>query len=113
MYLLLRFSPILTSLFVFAVFLFTYLQPAGQISISAVIYLGLFAVLLVSFALIFIGAGYPLKTRLRFLPFLLLTSISAYILFLFTDNSAILWAIMIVLPAIFVLYCKGLKVRVN
>lgn len=110
MYLLLRFSPLLTSLLVFASFLVAYLKPSWffQPTLSFIAYFGLLLSLFLTLVLIFIGAGYPLKTRLRFLPFLLITSLSAYILFLYSDNSFVIWAIIVILPAIVWIYLESL-----
>ncbi|MBI4121885.1 MAG: hypothetical protein HY461_00985 [Parcubacteria group bacterium] len=106
MNLLRRFVPLLTSLLQAGILAFLLLQPdwfLGLFSftrVNGIIVAVLVALSLLSLlaALLLIGQGYRLSSRLRFYPFLFITTASALTVFLYSDYRALLIAITLLVP---------------
>jgi hypothetical protein len=104
MYILLRFTPILSNLLVALLLLALHANPEwlksllGDLSFQKIggIMIGVLVFFL--FNLIFLGAGVKLKTRLRFYPFLLLLWFSGLTIFFYSDHQLLLQILMISLP---------------
>ena len=96
MYILLRFTPILSNLLVALLLLALHANPEwlksllGDLSFQKIggIMIGVLVFFL--FNLIFLGAGVKLKTRLRFYPFLLLLWFSGLTIFFYSDHQLLL-----------------------
>lgn len=104
MYLLLRFTSFLLSGIGF-LFLFVLSRPAFLDRINAsqagpyLLYgfIGFYLILLVA-GLLFLGRGYPIKTRLRFFPLLGVIWAAGYGIFLYTDQRSLLTGLFVALP---------------
>ncbi len=102
-----RFLPFLLSLAHAGALLVLYFQPKWLFAlfsmprISSVFVLSVlaFCLGLAFFALMSIGYGYHVLSRLRFYPFLAVSTTSAFIVFLYTDYRPILLGITFVVPA--------------
>ena len=104
MYFLLRISPLLSSL-AGGGLLYLIIREANSLTDRSSLYssLGLTGItiaisLLYLITIIFIGAGQPLRTRLRFFPFLFILWVSGIFVFLFQEQAWILWGFIIILP---------------
>lgn len=106
MYILLRFSPAISSIFSFILLYllatksplllrFLNLEAFTLQSIITILLVILFVFLA---TVIFIGAGHSFKSRLRFFPFLLFTWLSGYSILLYSDTPSILWVLIFLLP---------------
>ncbi len=104
MYFLLRFSPFLSSTVLFLLLLLLHSYPQwiatvlGPITLPIIGVISGIILLSVLLILIFIGAGHPFISRLRFYPFLFLLWASGLTVFFFSENIFLLWGLLVLLP---------------
>ena len=106
MYLLLRFSPVLSSLGIFILMAFLLFPPASLLewlnlekpSVQYVATIVSFTFLMLVFTMIFIGAGQRFRDRLRFLLFPILMLASVWGIILFSDNRVFLGILWVLTP---------------
>lgn len=107
MNLLRRLLPLLISLLNAGILLFLLIQPRwllGWFSLSRVDGIMVFVLLVISLlstfvALTVIGHGYGLSSRLRFYPFLAISTASAFTIFLYSDYRPMLLGLTLLVPA--------------
>jgi len=108
MYLLIRFTPIISSIFLGLIFIFGYFQPAwllkafqlNRLTLSATFNLAVISALIILSSVIIIGMGVSFVSRLRFIPFIFISWLSAFVIFLYSDQPYVVWPIIILIPAI-------------
>lgn len=114
MYFLLRLSPLLSALLSLAGLSLLSSYPLwvqnlfGAMSLQTVFVFSLLLLVLNFLTLIFIGAGHPFISRLRFYPFLFFTWASGLSVFFFTEEPILQWFLIIVLPLVSWIWLENL-----
>lgn len=116
MNLLRRFIPMLVSMLHAGMFLFLLfkpqwllrLLPASRISMALVMVFVVLSLLSLLASLYIVGHGYGMMSRLRFYPFLAISTASAFTVFMYSDYRPVLWGVGAVVPAYIWLWTESL-----
>lgn len=114
MYILQRFTPLLVSGLHLFVCLFLLYQPTKIFETLGIGNIVIISIIITTaalfFSLLIIGRGHSVGSRLRFLPYLLISWFGGVSIFLFSENRSLLIGLSILLPVMIYLWLEVLYI---